>query len=46
MLLGGVILVPMIATNFIHVQDLNYHINPADVGYDGFSTIKDVAKAA
>ena len=46
MLLGGVILVPMIATNFIHVQDPNYHINPVDVGYDGFSTIKDVAQAA
>lgn len=45
MLLGGIILIPMVATGFISGVSPD-SINPAKVGYDGFNTIGDVAAAA
>lgn len=43
MILGALIIIPMVATGFIKASE---SINPADVGYKGFATIKDVSKAA
>lgn len=44
MLLGGIILIPMIATGYIEGVSADI-INPSKIGYKGFETFKDVAAA-
>ncbi len=49
MLLGGIILIPMIATGFIvgsNGENLSDTINPAIVGYNGFGKFGNVVSAA